>query len=154
MNLKENQIKVTEMLARNEEIVSKLYKTYAEKFPAHKEFWSRLAEEETEHADWIGKLYSQIKEGSVYFNEKRFKIEAIQKLQKHLNNRLARAQKEEIPLLNALSIARDIENALLENKFFEIFEGDTVELKHVLTDLAASTKDHLNRVEKAWAKNR
>jgi len=73
MNLKENQIKVIEMLARNEEAASQLYKAYAEKFPDYKDFWLSLAEEEIEHADWIHKLHSQIEEGSVYFNDDRVK---------------------------------------------------------------------------------
>lgn len=154
MNLKESQIKVIEMLARNEEAVSKLYKAYAEKFPNYESFWSRLAEEEIEHACWIRKLHSKIKEGSVYFNEGRFKIEAIQTSLDYLNDWLVKAQKEEISLINALSLAWDIENALMERKYFEIFEGDSVELKHVLTNLADSTKDHRDRVKRALDENR
>ena len=154
MNLKESQIKVIEMLARNEEAVSKLYKAYAEKFPAHKGFWSRLAEEEIGHAGWIRKLHSKVKEGSVYFNEGRFKIEAIQTSLDYLNDWLVKARKEEISLINALSLAWDIENALMERKYFEIFEGDSVELKHVLTDLADSTKNHRDRVKRALDENR
>lgn len=154
MNLKENQIKVIEMLARNEEIVSQLYKAYAEKFPDHKDFWSQLAEEEIDHADWIHKLHFQIEEGSVYFNEDRFKMEAIQSFLDYLNDCLVKAQKEETSLINALSIAWDLENGLIEKKFFEVFEGDSAKLKHVLIDLADSTKDHRDRVKRALDENR
>jgi rubrerythrin len=154
MDLKENQIKMIEMMAGNEETISKLYKTYAEKFPAHKEFWSQLAEEELEHADWIDKFYSQVKEGSVHFNEKRFTIEAIESLRNVVNNELARVQKEDIALLDALCIALDIENALVENKFFEVFEGDSVKLKHLFIELADGTNEHRDRIKKALDKNR
>lgn len=57
---------------------------------------------------------------------------------------------QDISLTKALSIARDIENGLIEKKFFEVFEGDPIELKQVLLDLAAATREHYNRIEKAW----
>ncbi|TET10801.1 MAG: hypothetical protein E3J83_00055 [Candidatus Atribacteria bacterium] len=61
---------------------------------------------------------------------------------------------QDISLIKALSIARDIENGLIEKKFFEIFEGDPIELKHVLLNLAAATREHYNRIEKVWKETR
>jgi len=60
----------------------------------------------------------------------------------------------EISLIKALSIARDIESGLIEKKFFEVFEGDPIELKHVLLNLVAATREHYNRIEKAWKETR
>jgi rubrerythrin len=57
---------------------------------------------------------------------------------------------QDISLIKALSIARDIENGLIEKKFFEVFEGDPIELKQVLLNLAAATREHHNRIEKVW----
>lgn len=48
---------------------------------------------------------------------------------------------QDISLIKVLSIARDIENRLTEKKFFEVFEGDPIELKQVLLDLAAATRN-------------
>ncbi|GAG61348.1 unnamed protein product [marine sediment metagenome] len=102
------------------------------------------------HANWILKLRSKIKEGSVYFKEDRFNKEAIKTSLKYLNNQLSEAQMQDISLIKALSIARDIENGLIEKKIFEVFEGDPIELKHVLLNLAAATREHYNRIEKVW----
>ncbi len=57
-------------------------------------------------------------------------------------------------LINALSIALYIEEALIERKFFEVIEGDSVGLKHVLLDVAAATRSHIDRVRKVWSKHR
>lgn len=150
MQLTETQLKVIELLAECEIMIGRLYKEYAQKFLDWKDFWSRLSAEEREHANWILKLRSKIKEGSVYFEDDRFNKEAIKTSLKYLNNKLSEAQMQNISLTKALSTARDIENGLIEKKFFEVFEGDPVKLKHVLLNLATSTKEHYNRIEKAW----
>jgi len=77
MVLPEIQLKVIELLAEHEKAISQLYKEYARKFPKQKDFWSKIADEEIEHASWILKLRSQAEKGSLYFKEGRFKTEAI-----------------------------------------------------------------------------
>ena len=153
MSLKQKQVEVIEILAKHEEAAGQLYEEYAQRFPDYKDFWSTLTGDEMEHAVWIRGLHSQIEEGSVYFKEGRFKMEAIKNSLDYLKGRLTEAQKEEISLIKALSIARDIEKALIEKKFFEVFEGDSVELKEVLLNLEAATKEHMDRIEKVWAKH-
>ena len=154
MPLTEIQLKVIGLLAEYEIMIGRLYKEYAQKFLDWKDFWSRLSAEERGHANWILKLRSKTKEGSVYFKEDRFNKEAIKTSLKYLNNQLSEAQMQDISLIKALSIARDIESGLIEKKFFEVFEGDPIELKQVLLDLAAATWEHYNRIEKAWKETR
>ena len=67
MPLSEAQLKVIELLAEYEIMVGRLYKEYAQKFLDWKDFWSRLSAGERGHANWIQKLHSKTKEGSVYF---------------------------------------------------------------------------------------
>lgn len=154
MLLSEIQLKAIELLVEYEITIGRLYKEYAQKFLDWKDFWSKLSAEERGHANWILKLRSKIKEGSVYFKEDRFNKEAIKTSLKYLNNQLSQAQMQDISLTKALSIARDIEDGLIEKKFFEIFEGDPIELKHVLLNLAAATREHYNRIEKVWKETR
>ena len=128
MLLSETQLKVIELLAEYETMIGRLYKEYAQKFLDWKDFWSKLSAEERGHANWILELCSKIKEGFVFFKEDRFTKEAIKTSLKSLNNQLSEAQMQDISLIKALSTARDIENGLIEKKFFEIFEGDPIEL--------------------------
>ncbi len=154
MSLKEVQIEIIELLAKHERALSQLYKEYAKKFLDGKDFWSKLSAEEIGHANWILKLHSKIKEGSVYFKEDRFNKEAIKTSLRYLNNQLSKAQMQEMSLMKALSTARDLENGLIEKKFFEVFEGDSAELRQILLNLAAATKEHLSRIQKAWNRNK
>jgi len=66
----------------------------------------------------------------------------------YIRQEIKSAQENGIAEVSARAIAYALEDALLEKKFFEIFEGDSVELKHVLSDLEESTKKHRELIKK------
>ena len=143
------KIKTLELMAKHEKAISQLYQEYARKFPKHKDFWSKIASEEIDHAKWISRLHAQTKEGSLHFNEGRFKEAAIETSLDYVKSKIAEVQKEHISAKKALSVARDLENGLIEKKYFEVFASDCQEIKQVFLDLAAATREHYNRIEKA-----
>ncbi|MDD5015311.1 MAG: hypothetical protein PHW73_09490 [Atribacterota bacterium] len=77
-------------------------------------------------------------------------MEAIKTSLEYVKSQIAEAQNNKISAKNALSVARDIENGLIEKKFFEVFEPDCREIKQVFLDLATATREHSNRIEKIW----
>ena len=62
-----------ELLVANEELISKLYAIYAEKFPKEKEFWLNKAAEEDIHAELLQALRSIIRKNNYFFEEGRFR---------------------------------------------------------------------------------
>lgn len=154
MTSKERPIKEIEMLIRNEEAVARLYKAYAEKFPGYQNLWFSIAKDEIKHAENIRKFYSKVKDGYAYFNEGRFKIEAIQTFLSYLERKLLEVRNQEFPLRNALSTGVDIENSFIEKLYSEIFEGDSIELKHTLLAISADEKGHRNKIKRALAENK
>ena len=145
---------LTDFLVRNEESISELYLVYAGKYRDLAEFWHGLALEEKGHADCIRKLADKVVEQGLHIEPGRFRTEAIGNFTKYVQSETERARNEEMPLITALSIALDIEKSIIESKFFEIFDTDSAELKHVLHELAVSTNEHIQRVEKCWAEHR
>ncbi len=148
MEKNQKQLEVVEALAGQEESISQLYRAYGENFPEDREFWQALSGEEIGHAQWIRDLAAKIGNGSVYFNEDRFRIEAIRSSLKYIGKERSAAVAGGQNKIEALSVAYMLEDALLEKKIFEIFEGDSVELKHILADLAQSTSDHRERIKR------
>jgi hypothetical protein len=146
--------KVIEMLIQQEELIAEIYKTYSEKFSEHEGLWLDLATEEVEHSLWIRLLHARSKDGSVEFKGDRFKMDILQFSLRYLKHQLEEAQKQEISLLDALEIAWDIENSLLEKRFFEIFKEDSEELRKILTDLTVSTSAHRERVGRYLEKHK
>ena len=149
-----NKTDVLEMLAKNEELINQLYNVYSGKFPDYKDFWRGLAVEETQHAVWIREFRSQVRQGHVQFNEDRFDVDIMGKLQDYVKDMINTAQEQEIPLKGALNIALDIESGLIEKRFFEVFETDAKELRFVLKVLSDSTKRHFDRIQKVSDKIR
>ena len=150
----DKQSDLLEMMATNEEAIARLYEAYSVKFTNYKEFWLQLASEEMHHSSWISNLKTKGREGGLYINEGRFKREAIQTFSDYLNRELIKAQTQDISLITALSTALYIEQSIIEHQYFEVFETDSVELKHLLMELSQATDDHLNRVKIVWSENR
>ena len=149
----DNQDDIVELLANNEDLIAILYSTYAERILGFQEFWTNLAAEGKEHAAGIRALKDRLKDGKVFVNRSRFQEEAINVFSKYLNGRIAEAKKSELSQLNALSVAWDIENSVLEKKYFEVFATDSVEIRQLLSKLEAETARHGKIIREAWGKH-
>lgn len=154
MPLREKSIKIVEMLAKNEEAVSRLYSAYADRFPEYKDFWSELAVDEIDHASELRKLCEIASSGSLYINEGRFNTTAISTFSSYLEKESEPDRVKASSLINALSVAMHIEESLIERKFFDVFEADSAELKHTLSNLASETARHLEKVRQMWEEHK
>lgn len=140
---------VYEMLAQNEERLSELYGLYAEKYPEYEDLWNSLAEEESQHAAWIRKITSWSEEGVIKINRNRFNIPAIRTFSNYVDKEISNAKNSIVSSINALSIASYIEDSIIEHNYFEVFDGDSLELRNTLLDLANATNKHRNMVKQA-----
>lgn len=154
MQTSEYQIELVKALQKNEELMCDLYKIYAEKFPDYEEFWVHIAHDELAHAEWINNLLAEIETELLFINENRFQLEPIKSFSEFVTDNIKRAKTEELKLINALSISLDVENGLIEKKFFEIYETDSTKLKHILSALKNATELHIQIVKKHWLEER
>ena len=145
---------VCEMLAQNEERLSELYGVYAEKFPEYQDLWNKLAEEESQHATWIRKLVSWVKEGVININKNRFNVSAIRTFSNYVDKEITNVKISFVSSINALVIASYIEDSIIEHNYFEVFEGDSLELRNTLIDLANATNKHRNMMKETLRKAR
>ena len=149
MSTLENQIRVMEMLACNEEAVSRLYRVYADTFPEHKNFWAGLSMEELDHARWIRQMQVKIKDdGLAYFDETRISMDSIKLSIDNINGQIAKAQTHKMLSTEAFFIANDLENALIESNWFEACKGDSLEFKRLVFDLDQATTRHREELSK------
>ena len=150
MQAKKNEI--IYLLVNNELAISKLYKTYARNFPSYGDFWSTLADEEIDHAKCLSKLEAKVLDGTISFDPDRFSAAAINRSLRYIEELLEEAADPDFSLINALSGASLIEDSLLENKFFEVFRGDSPKLKQVFKTLIEATQEHRQRVHEALSR--
>lgn len=153
MTDKDSQIETIEMLIRHEEAIGQLYKAYAERYTNYRDFWLGLCDEEAQHAGWINELHSKVADGSVHFNRDRFQISAIQHSLNYVQKMVLKSGEPDFELIEAFSTAWYIEDALLENRFFEVFETDSADLRETLRKLGEATEQHRQRIGDAKAQN-
>ncbi len=148
MNEQEYQLEIVDMMAKNEVKLSELYAKYAHAYPTRKEFWNELAREEVSHGAWISTLKKRIEDGSVKFSSERFNVDLNNDFYRHVQQEELKIS-ENTPLIEALKTSGEIEEMMLEKKFFEVFQGDAPELEVLLLALEYSTKNHREIVLKA-----
>ena len=149
MNIQPNQEVVLDLLAKNEENIGRLYKVYADLFSEYRELWSGLADEEKVHAARIRSLKSQVGKDHLSLKPNRFKSEAIRFFSSYIEQEIIAAGKGGFSLIKALSISMHIEDSLIERRYFEVFESDAVEMKNLLQELEAGTRQHAGKIRNA-----
>ncbi|MEW6412120.1 MAG: hypothetical protein AB1483_06540 [Candidatus Zixiibacteriota bacterium] len=143
-----------QMLIDHELAISDLYATYANFHVDHREYWQSLAKEEREHADTIKRLLDIIDSGKQIINTANFKPIAVKTSIDYLRQSAARARSATIPLPEALSTALDVEKAMIERKFFGIFDTASSEAQAVRKVLEDGTHSHVAKLESEWHKYR
>lgn len=124
--------KTTEMfrlLLEHEEKLGELYATFADKFPESRSTWSELATDERTHAGWIRDLWRKFDNGEVKLSGEKFNPQALRSSIEYIDKVKREAASARFMLTNAVSIALDLENAMIDRKFFKVF------------DLSAASKD-------------
>lgn len=154
MTSQNTQIEALEALAQNEEILSKLYSVFQERFPRFKDFWEDLVKDELTHAELVRELIPLLKKGDLFFETDRFNKDAIQEFSKYVAEEIENVSKEKIPLKEALSIALNAEESLIEKGYFEVFEIDSLPVEQTLLNLKLATQEHIKEIEKVLDENK
>ena len=140
-------------LAKNELLISDLYLAYAKRFPELAEFWTNLSVDEKHHAGWLQHLLQPFTENAVSVNA-RFSSNTLSVYQAYLEKECTLARRGKLDLSQALSTSLHIEKSLIENRFFEIFEGRSPEWTETKKNLITETKLHLAKVQQLMAERK
>lgn len=143
-----DQIQILELMAKNEEVLSELYKLYAKKYSEFEEFWVNISNDEISHADWIRGLIKQINFGGVFFAPGRFNQEMAFAFLKHAQEEIAKEVNSSArPIIEVLTLSLAIEKSFLEKDFFKVAETDQLAVKETLLKLAKATEIHIQKIE-------
>jgi rubrerythrin len=147
-------IETVDLLTENEMAVARFYRLCAGRFAALRDFWSGLADQEEDHGKWIQMLKTEIKEGGAEYHPEKVNPIAVQSSIKYLNEQSARVEKGELSLVNALSIAVNIERSVFESRVFDAFSGYSQAAKKLLADLKQALLNHNDLVNRIWQEHR
>jgi rubrerythrin len=148
------QLEVLGLMAAHESAACDLYRTLAARFPERAELFLGLAEEEVEHARKIGGFAEQVRAGEIKVDPERFPPAAVLESLDRLRERAAQLERGDLSLADALAVAVDMENEILERSYFDVVESDGPELAELLRTLDAETRAHRERLGAAWEQER
>ena len=154
MNIAKAPGEILEAMKEHELALAELYEVYSDNFPEYKDFWAKFSSEEIQHADWINTLQTKVEESPDDFVVERFAIGAVEHSTEYVKKQADTARQSDMLLINALSTAVHLEQALIEKKFFEVFEGDSMRTKHILSLLAQITQKHYEILREVWQEHR
>lgn len=132
---------VVRMLAEHELLIAALYEAYARRIEGCSGFWSCLAEEEVRHAGWLRSLGERAEAGGSLVTDD-FRSQAIETSAAYLQEETVRADNGPVSQLAALSTALDVEEAMLEKRFFDVSPADSAGERDVLERLRRETEAH------------
>lgn len=147
MNLNPNKEKIIQQLITQEKLLSKLYAIFADKFPTHADFWTKLSREEENHARLVEKLRQAEQKGLVFFEEGKINIYSLKTFIDNLEKLVQKLEESELTLRSAYAYAVDYETALIEQNVFTHFVPGNAKVKNALKILQSETLKHIERMK-------
>ena len=136
-------------LMETEIAMSRLYHHFSVRFPEAADFWKQMSRDEVEHSKWIGEALEMLRTGEMSRGITTLTSQAADMVIKHVDSICAKARGGEISLLSAYATAYDLENSLLEKKFFSALDLDLPPYKEVRDKLVRATQAHRKKIGEA-----
>lgn len=140
---------ILELLIEHELALKRLYEALASAFVGREDFWQTLADEEQRHADQLAGLRSDAGVGDWLLSDSGINPQSIRSSIAYVDSQVARAKGGGLDLTHALSIAVDLEDALIEEQLSRISVSGCSTLGAVLEDIVAETEKHREIIKMA-----
>ena len=148
------KLSLIQKLIEYEETLSQLSAACAQRFPQYQDLWSRFSSDERSHGEILRVLYEKCQRKSLVINQRRFSPQAVGTALAYVRDFITQMGEEKISATRAFSLARDIESFVIEKRFYEVFSGETEELKKIFRTLEMDTQEHRDRLAAVAADSR
>ncbi len=145
----EQTLETLELMARAEETIERLYEACAGLWRENGEFWQGLAGEEKCHAGIIRTMADMLAGNPEHFQAGRpFSASVLKTFISGIEHQIESVKRSAVPELNAMRIALDIEQALIEARYAEVVKTDDRRFQELANDIVRETAVHRRMVEK------
>ncbi len=136
------------LIGEHEAMVKCLYETFAIAYPRMKAFWLQLAREEEQHFRLVKALEGDIRNSDFSFKRPAFTQSQVKDSIAWLCARKERVQRGGVSINDSLAMCIQIEQGMVEHRFFDIMDDDQQSIRQVLIQLEKSSILHLRRARK------
>ncbi len=137
-----DEVDLVELLAEHELALARLYGAFAMVLAGHRELWERLSLEEENHAAMLRTLSGDLEVNRWLLHDSGVKPFAVKSSMDHVENTITRTRAGGLSSLQALSIARDMETALIEEQFSRMSPALDLAIGSLIGQLAEDTERH------------
>jgi hypothetical protein len=136
------------LMAECEVTVGEFYDKCSQAFSENRQFWASLAEEEAQHARIVRRLREIVLQKPHQFQVgKPFAPAALKTFIAGIRTSIEKLAKGTLPETQASTVARDIENALIEQQYVFVIKTENAEFQRELKKIIAAEHEHKKRVE-------
>ncbi len=140
-----------ELLVEHELAIKRLYLAYAAVFTDVRQFWLNLADDEQGHADTLGSLMHEPALRLWLADGSGVKPQAVRSSISYIQAQTSKAHEGSTTLLQALVVANDVEEALIDKRWVLPSDPQCAEIGRVLSELKSQTERHRRLVAEALA---
>jgi hypothetical protein len=144
-----NDMDLVDLLVKHELALGALYEGFAEVLAGHKQLWRTLAADEQGHAERVETLRGDRAVNRWLLHGTGVKPFAVKSSIDYMDNIATRARAGGLSSLQALSIARDLETALIEEQFSKMSPALSEEVASLIAELVADTERHRRTIVEA-----
>lgn len=139
-----------DLLIQHERAIARLYLRFAAVFGEWQEFWQTLAAEEHSHAKKLETLRIEPDLKRWLSRVDRLKPQAVMSSIGYVEAQASRAATGGLASLQALAVANDLEDALIDRQFILPIPTDCGAIGLVLEELRAETEEHRRVLREAF----
>ncbi|MDQ5987738.1 MAG: hypothetical protein CSYNP_03483 [Syntrophus sp. SKADARSKE-3] len=138
-----SMLKILEMMADLEMIISEFYTCAGDQWKEDSEFWTGLAKEEILHAENIIILGDILSRKPQAFDTGRpISISAINTVISGVKKNIEKLKNGLLNKKQTLVVSRDFEQSMLESKYAEILKSKDDEYLRLISEIVSQTESH------------
>ncbi len=146
MDLNEDQKNILDLFVKQELLIEKLYQLFAERYPAYKDFWNKMAKEEYQHSILIHRITES---DSIVFSQGELRSEYLNSSMDFIEKFIGEFKKDKsFPIEQAALKATQLEKGLWERNVFQYFETDSEDVKKIMETLNSEQKFHIKKIDR------
>ena len=122
------------------------FQQLADLFPEGKLFWEDAVADEINHARLVGKLIGMISSNPLIYGFGRYRVAMLATYLEGIYENIEKIKRKELPPKEALRIAFDYENAILETKPFDIVSSSDISYREFREKFISEILEHSERI--------
>jgi hypothetical protein len=131
--------------------IKELYQAFALRFRTQAAFWSQIAQEEYEHAEFVTRLRKKIESGTLAFKPSSLTPQAVEASIARVDALIKKCGQGQMNLVQAFGHALDLEQCMIEAGFLRCLSYPQEGCQSVGVILLEQTRQHINSIRSKLA---